>query len=305
MGVQYCFTRFTETLQMKSFILLLSCILQFSKSEQIPPNQLYTELSRDEVKACAKGLQNFKTESCDLSDPSIRRVAEDYICRYSQKYAMIRGRFIRVNNCHCCGYIYDYVEYGEVCTGYCKLSDEDREYGLSPIIRLPFNWGENCPERITTEDGDEIPCNEDTYAPLRKGYWDSDNNSGDNVDTSDTGTSTTTTSTSTSTSEKPSEVHFPSSAPTSSTVRTPATSTFTIRRTTTFRPSSDRKSSDIKRKTKPLETLLNTKVQALESTTTSRSQSQRKTTFSKRVESSLSTTEKYTTTYIDGPVWSV
>merc|ERR1712107_458133 len=215
----------------------------------------------------------------------------------------IRGRIIRVNNCHCCGYIYDYVEYGEVCTGYCKLSDEDREYGLSPIIRLPFNWGENCPERITTEDGDEIPCNEDTYAPLRKGYWDSDNNAGDNVDTSDTGTSTTTTSTSTSTSEKPSEVHFPSSASTSSTT-TPATSTFTIRRTTTFRPSSDRKSS--KRKTRPLESLLNTKVQALESTTTSRSQSQRKTTFVERVESSLSTTEKSTTTtFIDGPVWSV
>jgi len=61
------------------------------------------------------------------------------------------------------------------------------DLGLSPIIRLPFNWGENCPERITTEDGDEIPCNEDTYAPLRKGYWDSDNNAGDNVDTSDTG----------------------------------------------------------------------------------------------------------------------
>ena len=51
------------------------------------------------------------------------------ICRYSQKYAMIRGRIIRVNNCHCCGYIYDYVEYGEVCTGYCKLSDEDKKYG--------------------------------------------------------------------------------------------------------------------------------------------------------------------------------
>ena len=55
-----------------------------------------------------------------------------------------------------------YVEYGKICTRYSfQESSPDPKYGNDPIIILPFNWGDEYPEEIYTEDGEQYFTKED------------------------------------------------------------------------------------------------------------------------------------------------
>jgi len=127
----------------------------------IPADELYKELNNPEMQACANSISMFEYNNCP-EDEEIIRVATDYFCRY------IGVRFYRrrptPSGCYCCGYTYSYVEYGDICTAFCdEKKDEERKTGISPVIRLPFNWGDSCPEHIVTSDGEELECNENTY----------------------------------------------------------------------------------------------------------------------------------------------
>jgi len=132
----------------------------------IPPEQLYGP-RLDDMLTCAKSLRNLTSYECDIDDPKIRELAVDYLCRYSIaktiRYGPNRGQKEQVlKKCYCCGYIYEYIEYGKVCTGYCDAGEGDqRKVGVDPIINLPFNWGDNCPEAKFDGDGNKVdlePC---------------------------------------------------------------------------------------------------------------------------------------------------
>jgi len=103
---------------------------------------------------------------------------KDYGCRY---HTALRPR------CHCCGSYYHYIEHGPVCTKFCLNEDfpePNRKYGDEMIIiTLPFNWGWDSPEKITLEDGTEVPvkcdqfdggnygCNDANSDGFRKQGW--------------------------------------------------------------------------------------------------------------------------------------
>merc|ERR1712098_795727 len=66
-----------------------------------------------------------------------------------------------LRRCYCCGFLYSYVEYGSICTAYCSSEiGEERKRGLDPIITLPFNWGDVCPEYVTDYNGNEVDLGE-------------------------------------------------------------------------------------------------------------------------------------------------
>jgi len=147
---------------MKSEVIIstfIATLKVFVQSSKIPAEQLYREFYNDEMLECAYSLNSFKTENCDLEKPIIKKIAVDYLCRYS---ILSRSKFGQhrpiLNNCYCCGYIYDYVEYGKICTAYCD-SDVEPSTQQDAIINLPFNWGDDCPEAIFDKDHKKLDLN--------------------------------------------------------------------------------------------------------------------------------------------------
>ena len=75
------------------------------------------------------------------------------LCRYYSTYFLkVNGRLRkRSRDCSCCGHFYQYIEQGKICTRYCAGRGRESEE-LPPLIRLPFNWGDECPEEIFLGD---------------------------------------------------------------------------------------------------------------------------------------------------------
>merc|ERR1711955_18624 len=141
--------------------IVLVAFLGLIKCERVPPEQLYGNRFSDEIKECLTSAQfpRPNRETCDISE---NKLAVDYACRYRLEKQTKSG-FVRplLRRCYCCGYLYSYVEYGSICTAYCSSEiGEERKTGLDPIITLPFNWGDVCPEYVTDYKGDEVDLGE-------------------------------------------------------------------------------------------------------------------------------------------------
>merc|ERR1719186_2550055 len=111
----------------------------------IPPEQLYENfLNVEELNCLSKSGSFF--EKCLLKS----EFHTDYACRYDRT---VRPR------CYCCGANYKYIEYGKICTRFClKSNPSNPEFGMYPIITLPFNWGDaGRPDSASLEDGSDYP----------------------------------------------------------------------------------------------------------------------------------------------------
>merc|ERR1712241_517762 len=144
-------------------LLAASHLLTLTQGERLRPEELYTELYNDDMLTCAKSLYDFDTRSCDLTTKEIRNVAIDYLCRYSIAKQVIRfGMRITepvLRQCYCCGHYYSYLEYGEICTAFCDTDKDTQgtQRQRSPLIRLPFNWGDGCPDAKFDGDRNPVP----------------------------------------------------------------------------------------------------------------------------------------------------
>merc|ERR1711963_721465 len=135
----------------------------------IPAEQLYGP-RLDNMLKCAKSLEKLTSYQCDIKDPVIKELTIDYLCRYSidkvTRYGPPNRSYVTkervLKKCYCCGFDYEYIEYGRFCTGYCDGEDgEERKSGIDPIINLHFNWGDDCPEAKYDGDGNKVelePC---------------------------------------------------------------------------------------------------------------------------------------------------
>jgi len=145
--------------------IMIVAIFGVIKSERVPPEELYGKRYNDQMKNCIQNIQEPRPNraTCDLSE---NKLAVDYICRYRVKRQRKNG-LVRplLRRCYCCGHFYSYVEYGSICTAYCNSEiGEERKKGLEPLITLPFNWGDVCPEAVydynmneVDLDGDDCP----------------------------------------------------------------------------------------------------------------------------------------------------
>jgi len=145
--------------------IIIVAIFGVIKSERVPPEELYGKRYNDQMKNCIQNIQEPRPNraTCDLSE---NKLAVDYICRYRVKRQRKNG-LVRplLRRCYCCGHFYSYVEYGSICTAYCNSEiGEERKKGLEPLITLPFNWGDVCPEAVydynmneVNLDGDDCP----------------------------------------------------------------------------------------------------------------------------------------------------
>jgi len=145
--------------------IIIVAIFGVIKSERVPPEELYGKRYNDQMKNCIQNIQEPRPNraTCDLSE---NKLAVDYICRYRVKRQRKNG-LVRplLRRCYCCGHFYSYVEYGSICTAYCNSEiGEERKKGLEPLITLPFNWGDVCPEAVydynmneVDLDGDDCP----------------------------------------------------------------------------------------------------------------------------------------------------
>jgi len=137
--------------------IILVAIFGVIKSERVPPEELYGNRYNDQMKNCIQNIQEPRPNraTCDLSE---NELAVDYICRYRVKRQRKNG-LVRplLRRCYCCGYFYSYVEYGRICTAYCNSEiGEERKIGLEPLITLPFNWGDVCPEAVYDYNSNEV-----------------------------------------------------------------------------------------------------------------------------------------------------
>jgi len=148
-------------------LLLSSFFLIVEPYSKIPPEQLYSGNLFDSpaTKTCAKNLFNKNNdEGCDTSDDKIKEAVIDYLCRYGAGDVLFLSRRKQkqkpktTTNCYCCGFIFRYLELGEVCTAYCDYSGEGEKIkGREPLINLPFNWGDECPQAKLDGDRNELP----------------------------------------------------------------------------------------------------------------------------------------------------
>jgi len=106
------------------------------------PELLYDPASIEDFQCLSK----FVTDEC-LAKSVFHT---DYGCRYDPRIK---------RNCYCCGAIYEYIEYNEICTRFClKSGKPNPPYGQYPVINLPFNWGDaGRPARAHLGDGKELP----------------------------------------------------------------------------------------------------------------------------------------------------
>jgi len=100
-----------------------------------------------------------------MTDAKIREAVTDYLCRYSAGDVLYNFRQKRkqkpktaITQCYCCGFIFKYIELGEICMAFCDYSGEGEKIkGREPLINLPFNWGDECPQAKLDGDGNELP----------------------------------------------------------------------------------------------------------------------------------------------------
>jgi len=136
------------------YLFAVSLVKIVQAQEGIPPIPADDLYGPDGREVLSKDLtchpKNIRSHKAYLNCLNRSDYHKDYGCRY---YPHIRP------NCHCCGQIYHYIEHNEVCTKFCLDDDyPSRSYGQSHIIiQLPFNWGYELPDKITLEDGTNIP----------------------------------------------------------------------------------------------------------------------------------------------------
>merc|ERR1711934_315932 len=79
-------------------------------------------------------------------DQALDKLIEtDYDCRYSQSS----------RNCYCCGAFFHYTEQGKICTKFClkwKGRGKRPRFCQKRLIQLPFNWGDDYPDKITLDN---------------------------------------------------------------------------------------------------------------------------------------------------------
>lgn len=135
-------------------IFLLQAFIQAQQGiDPIPPRELYGEafkVAEVQVPECSQ--EKIKSSKQFLKCWRRSVYHKDYGCRYHPELRPM---------CHCCGAYYHYIEQGPICTKFC-LNEESvqngRTYGQDRIIiTLPFNWGWDVPDKITLEDGTEVP----------------------------------------------------------------------------------------------------------------------------------------------------
>merc|ERR1711971_244038 len=69
----------------------------------------------------------------------------DYGCRYS----------LSSRNCYCCGAFFHYIEQGKICTKFClkrKGRGERPRFCQKRLIQLPFNFGDDNPDKVTLDN---------------------------------------------------------------------------------------------------------------------------------------------------------
>jgi len=156
----------TYIMRSYSFTLFSSFFIFVKPFNKIPPEQLYPGPLFDspETSTCAKSLfYNNNDKGCDTTDPKIREAVTDYLCRYSSGDVLYNFRRKQrpksgITLCYCCGFIFKYIEQGEVCTAYCDYSGEGEKItGKESLVNLPFNWGDECPQAKLDGDGNELP----------------------------------------------------------------------------------------------------------------------------------------------------
>jgi len=162
---------------LNAVLLFSSFFLIVEPYNKIPPDQLYPGKLFDSpaTKTCAKNLFNKNNdEGCDTGDDKIKEAVIDYLCRYGAGDVLfVSGRKQRpktTTNCYCCGFIFRYLELGEVCTAYCDYSGEGEKIkGRKPLVYLPFNWGDECPQAKLDGDRNELPLGQcDQVSPQLK-----------------------------------------------------------------------------------------------------------------------------------------
>jgi len=139
--------------------------------DPIPPRELYGEAFKDaetKVPECSQEEINSSKQFIKCWRSSVYH--KDYGCRYHQGLRPM---------CHCCGAYYHYIEHGPICTKFCLNEDSELngpDYGQDRIIiTLPFNWGWDVPDKITLEDGTELPVKCDSLDGKNYGCHDGEN----------------------------------------------------------------------------------------------------------------------------------
>jgi len=122
---------------------------------EVRPEDLYEGAANEDVLDCLRHSinNNNDAEPCKKVDKKGREIIDDNLCRYYSTYFLkVNGRLRkRSRDCSCCGHFYQYIEQGKICTRYCAGRGRESEE-LDPLIRLPFNWGDECPEEIFLGD---------------------------------------------------------------------------------------------------------------------------------------------------------
>merc|ERR1711936_602195 len=234
-------------------LLTLALVLDFFifhcssyRGLEVRPEDLYEGAANEDVLDCLRRSinNNNGAKSCENVDQDGRNIIDDNLCRYYSTYFLkVNGRLRkRSRDCSCCGHFYQYIEQGKICTRYCAGRGRESEE-LDPLIRLPFNWGDECPEEISLGDKKTpVPDKLKECEDLMEDYYDEEteeleNHQGDRVVKPQQPTRTTTTTptrTPTRAPTRTSTKRADSSTTTTTTVKkTPRTTTQETTRTTT------------------------------------------------------------------------
>jgi len=130
-----------------ALIVLIVYLIKISASKRIKPNRLYQDFYEENIECVeGKALGNCWTNETQRTD---------YGCRYRN------GGW----GCECCGEIYHYIEFGDVCTRYCKTGETScvpmTVAGCcSNILSLPLNYG-SLSETISCKGEVRVPGPDD------------------------------------------------------------------------------------------------------------------------------------------------
>jgi len=153
-------------------IFLLRTFIQAQEGiDPIPPRDLYGEafkVAETKVPECSQEKIQSSKQFIKCWRSSVYH--KDYGCRYHQELRPM---------CHCCGAYYHYIEHGPICTKFCLNEDSELNGPANGkdriIITLPFNWGSDVPDKITLEDGTELPVKCDSLDGKNYGCHDRGN----------------------------------------------------------------------------------------------------------------------------------
>merc|ERR1711936_82827 len=190
-------------------LLTLALVLDFFifhcssyRGLEVRPEDLYEGAANEDVLDCLRRSinNNNGAKSCENVDQDGRNIIDDNLCRYYSTYFLkVNGRLRkRSRDYSCCGHFYQYIEQGKICTRYCAGRGRESEE-LDPLIRLPFNWGDECPEEIFLRDKKTpVPDKLKECEDLMEDYYDEEteeleNHQGDRVVKPQQPTRTTTT----------------------------------------------------------------------------------------------------------------